>query len=83
MVTIVGWLEPLLQTILPLHTDHNQAHHNVESPQRATREIVPLTQEDIPRIIEGVVKSLTEIDYEESQQPVIVLLLLQPLLLLL
>ena len=33
-----------------------------ESPQRATRKTVPLTQEDIPRIIEGVIKSLTEID---------------------
>ena len=31
------------------------------SPQRATREIVPLTQEDIPRITEKVVKLLAEI----------------------
>ena len=34
---------------------HNASQHRKpeESPQRATREIMPLTQEDIPRIIEG------------------------------
>ena len=41
----------------------NVTHHNLEeSPQSATRETVPLTQEDVPRIIEGVIKLLTEID---------------------
>ena len=39
-----------------------QCSNPEESPQGTTREVVPLTQEDIPRIIEGVVKSLTDIN---------------------
>ena len=53
-------------------TDHDEVppKHNTSQRRRPeefpTREIVPLTQEDIPRIIEGVVKSITEIDSQSE-----------------
>ena len=40
-----------------------QRRNTEESLQGTTREVVPLTQEHIPRIIEGVVKSLADINF--------------------
>ena len=47
----------------PPKCNTSQHRRPEESPQGATREIMYLTQEDIPRIIEGVIKSLARWDW--------------------